>query len=98
MIELCVMRRTLSAMELRQSLGEVLDRVALLRDEYVIERKGRPMAALVPVELLDQIRRAARLNLLETLERRPSRISQKAADVLADEAKHATRPRARRRS
>jgi prevent-host-death family protein len=41
--------RTISAMELRRRLGEVLDR-ASAGEHIVIERDRRPMAALVPYE------------------------------------------------
>jgi prevent-host-death family protein len=47
-------------MHLRMRIGEMLDRVALRHDEYVIERKGRPMAVLVPVEKLAAMRDVAR--------------------------------------
>ena len=40
-------------------------RVALRRDEFVIERKGKALAALVPVERLDQMRRFARRQALD---------------------------------
>ena len=78
-------------MELRERLGEVLDRVALRHDEFVISRKGRPMAAIVPIEKLDRLLRAASAHLLEALERPAEAVSQDEADRLADEAKHSTR-------
>jgi prevent-host-death family protein len=79
-------------MEFRRRLGEILDRVHLRQDQFVIARKGKPLAALVPIELLERLQHAARLHLVEILDRigdpnvRPSE-----ADALADEAKHATR-------
>ena len=91
------MTRKLSTMDLRKNLGDILNRVALRHDEYVIERKGRPLAAMVPVERLQQMRQAARLHLLDVLSRQRPGLSQKEADRLADEAKHATRPRRSRR-
>jgi prevent-host-death family protein len=84
-------KRELTAMELRERLGEVLDRVALRHDEFVISRKGRPMAAIVPIEKLDRLLRAASAHLLEALERPAEAVSQDEADRLADEAKHSTR-------
>ena len=47
-----------STMDVRQRLGDMLNRVALRHDEFIIERKGKPLAALVPVERLEQRRRA----------------------------------------
>ena len=56
-------------MEVRQRIGDMLNRVALRHDEFIIERKGKPLAALVPVERLEQMRRFARRHALEVLER-----------------------------
>ncbi len=85
------MKITLSAMELREKLGEVLDRVALRQDEYVIARKGRPMAAIVPIQKLDQLRRAASSYLLDALRSRAGTVGQREADRLANQAKHSSR-------
>lgn len=85
------MTRKLSTMDLRKHLGDILNRVALRHDEYVVERKGRPLAAVVPVERLQQMKQAARLHLLDVLSRQRPALSQKEADRLADEAKHAVR-------
>jgi prevent-host-death family protein len=38
-----------STLEVRQRIGDMLNRVALRHDEFIIERKGKPLAALVPV-------------------------------------------------
>jgi len=39
-----------STIDVRQRIGDMLNRVALRHDEFVIERKGEPLAALVPIE------------------------------------------------
>jgi hypothetical protein len=54
------------------------------------------MAAVVPVERLEQMERAARLQLLQVLERQPGAMSQAEADRIATEAKHRTRKRRRK--
>ena len=56
-----------STIDVRQRIGDLLNRVALHHDEFVIERKGKPLAALVPVERLEQMRRFARRRALELL-------------------------------
>ena len=56
---------TISTMEVRRSIGDILTRVALRGDEYLVERKGKPLAVLMPVEKAEAIRRAARLRLGE---------------------------------
>lgn len=59
-----------STMEVRQRIGDMLNRVALRHDEFIIERKGKPLAALVPVERLEQMRRFARRHALDVMQRR----------------------------
>jgi antitoxin (DNA-binding transcriptional repressor) of toxin-antitoxin stability system len=45
-----LMPERVSTLEVRQRIGDLLSRVALRRDEFIIERKGKPLAALIPVE------------------------------------------------
>ena len=78
-----------STMDVRQRLGDMLNRVALRHDEFIIERKGKPLAALVPVERLQQMRRFARRHALAFMEQQtPSSLNDKQATELAAEAKH----------
>ena len=85
------MTERISTLEVRQRLGDILNRVALRNDQFIIERKA--LAAVVPVERLEQMRRAARMHLLQVLERQKGRLSQEQSDRMADEAKHRTRKR-----
>jgi hypothetical protein len=57
-----------SIVDVRQRIGDLLDRVALRHDEF-IERKSNPLAALVSVEGLEQMRRFARRHTVEALKR-----------------------------
>lgn len=57
-----------STIEVRRRIGDMLNRVALRHDEFIIERKGKPLAALVPVERLEQMRRFARRQALDVME------------------------------
>ena len=45
-----------------------MNRVALRHDEFIIERKGKALAALVSVERLEQMRRFARRHALDVME------------------------------
>jgi prevent-host-death family protein len=90
------MTEKVSTLEIRQRLGDILNRVALRHDRFIIERKGKPLAAVVPVDTLEQMQRAARLHLTDVLERQTRPLSRAEADRLADEAKHRTRPRKRK--
>lgn len=49
----------ITPMALRAHTGEFLDRVRLQHDTFIIERRGTPMAALVPIERLRQLRETA---------------------------------------
>lgn len=77
-----------STMDVRARIGDMLNRVALRHDEFIIERKGKPLAALVPVERLEQMRRFARRHALEFIEQQqPSRLTAAQASELAADAK-----------
>jgi prevent-host-death family protein len=81
---------TITTLDIRRHLGDILNRVAIRHDEYVIERKGKPLAAMVPVSKLAAMRRAARAHLLDILDGE-SLMSDEEAMALANEAKHAAR-------
>ena len=49
------MAKRISAMDLRKRLGQIMNEVSLQDDEYVVERDGKPMAAIVPIWKLKQI-------------------------------------------
>lgn len=44
------MTRTISAVEARQRFGQLLNEVQLRHDHYIVERDGKAMVAVVPVE------------------------------------------------
>lgn len=43
------MLKKISAMKARQNLGQVMNEVALKEDEYIVERAGKPLVAIIPV-------------------------------------------------
>ncbi len=84
-----------STMDVRQRIGDMLNRVSLRHDEFIIERKGKPLAALIPVERLEQMRRFARRHALEFMEeQQSSTLGDRQATELAAEAKGWARRRA----
>ena len=93
------MPETVSTIEVRQRIGDILNRVALRHDEFIIERKGKPLAALVPVERLEQMRRFARRQALDFMEQqKSSSLTNNQAMELGLEAqrwarRHAQKPR-----
>ncbi|MQA91109.1 MAG: type II toxin-antitoxin system prevent-host-death family antitoxin [Gemmatimonas sp.] len=93
------MTERISTIEVRQRLGDLLNRVALRHDEFIIERKGKPLAALVSAERLEQMRRFARRQALDFIEhQRGGPLTDEEAMVLGLEAQRWARKRGRRAS
>jgi prevent-host-death family protein len=46
--------KTINALKARQQLGKLLEEVFYRGDRFIIERAGRPMAAVVPVWQLEE--------------------------------------------
>jgi len=95
------MPEKVSTIEVRQRIGDMLNRVSLRHDEFIIERKGKPLAALVPVERLEQMRRFARTQAIDFLEQQMgSGLTAAEAEELAREAqawaRRPARPRTRK--
>ncbi len=44
------MLKTVSAIKARQNLGQVMNEVSLKDDEYIVERAGKPLVAIIPIE------------------------------------------------
>ena len=95
------MSEKVSTIDVRQRIGDMLNRVALRRDEFVIERKGKALAALVPIERLEQMRRFARRQALDFMEeQKGGALSDSVTSSLALEAQRWARkqnPRPRRK-
>lgn len=92
------MTHTITAIKARQNMGDMLNRVALKHDEFIIERGGKPLAAVISIEKFAQLREVARRNLGLLLEKGwagSKGMSVADADALADEAKHQSRPKRR---
>jgi prevent-host-death family protein len=77
---------TLSAMQARQKFGEILNRVDLVHDQYIIERNGRPLAAIVPISSLESIQKKARKNALSFLDSSGSDLTEEEANKIAVDA------------
>jgi prevent-host-death family protein len=46
--------KKINALKARQNFGQMLEEVYYKGDRFVIERAGRPMAAVVPLSLLEE--------------------------------------------
>jgi prevent-host-death family protein len=69
-----------SAVNFRQNLGEMLNQVQYRNDSIVINKDGKPVAALVDAELFARIRR-----LREHFDTLSGRIAEAYADVPMEE-------------
>ncbi len=93
------MVKKVNALRARQNLGQVLEEVYYKGDCYVIERAGKPMAAVVPVWVLREYE-ASRERLFGMVKKaqdrnkgaKPARLEREVAEAVA-----AVRRRPRRR-
>ena len=69
-----------NAVTFRQNLGEMLNQVQYRKDSIVINKDGKPVAALVDAELFARIRR-----MRERFDELSSRIAEDYANVPAEE-------------
>lgn len=93
---------TISAMELRREPGRVLDRAEFGNETIVVERAGRPKAAIVPLRELAEMRRIKRearerfFTMTEALRDRFSSLSNPEIEALVNEAVTEVRQAARK--
>lgn len=98
------MKRRVSAVEARKHLGEILEGVFYRGDEVVIERAGKPMAAVIPTERYRSMeeRRQRVLELLERTHERnknvPYEVIQREVDKAIREVRQGASTKRRKRS
>jgi prevent-host-death family protein len=49
------MQKKVSAMKARQNLGQIMNEVAIRGDDYIIERAGKPLVAIIDMEKYQRI-------------------------------------------
>ena len=49
------MQKTISALKARQNLGQVMNEVSLRSDDYIVERAGKPLVAIISIEKYQQL-------------------------------------------
>ena len=49
--------KTINAMKARQNFGQMLEEVYYKGEQFVIERAGKPMAAIVPIAQLKELQK-----------------------------------------
>ena len=87
------MVRKVSAMGMRNRLGQILEEVYYRGDAFIIERAGRPMAALVPLAEYEhlQARRAERFRIYKQIKARTKTIPSSQLDQAIAEGVRAAR-------
>jgi len=82
------MAKRISAMDLRKHLGQIINEVTLRDHEYVIERDGKPMVALIPLWKLKQLeeRKGAFWKKVEEFRREGKKVQKKELESAISEA------------
>jgi prevent-host-death family protein len=82
------MRRNISTQELKAKIGEVVDSVRLRSEHYIIERRGKPVAALVPVALEERYEREREefFDLMERVAERNRHLSPETIEEMISQA------------
>jgi len=62
------MVKKITAVKARQNLGQIMNEVSLLGDDYMIERAGKPLAVIISVDKYQAIQ-AKRLEAISRLDR-----------------------------
>jgi prevent-host-death family protein len=93
------MVKKVNALKARQNLGQLLEEVYYKGDQYVIERAGKPMAAVVPLWQLEewQKRRAQFFAAVEEVQQQNQKVKPAIIEQEVREAIRAVRTPAGRR-
>ena len=85
--------KTITALKARQNLGALLEGVYYKGDNFIVERAGKPMAAVVPVWQFEewQERREAFFNKVEKVRRTNKKAPQKTIERDVAQAVRAVR-------
>jgi prevent-host-death family protein len=93
------MVKKVNALKARQNLGQLLEEVYYQGDQYVIERAGKPMAAVVPLWQLEewQKRREEFFAAVEEVQQQNHKVKPEVIEAEVQEAIRAVRTKASRR-
>ena len=93
------MVKKVNALKARQNLGQLLEEVYYKGDQYIIERAGNPMAAVVPLWQLEafQGRRERLFRTVQDAQQRTKKLKPEVIEREVEAAIHAVRKRLGRR-
>jgi prevent-host-death family protein len=99
MINITIMiMQTISAMKVRQKLGEILAKIELRGEEFLIEKGGNPTAVLIPYKKIQRIRERAAKEVGEILDKAGEKspnadLSDDEIESFVNQAIHESRPK-----
>lgn len=81
------MLKKVSALKARQNLGQIMNEVSIRGDDYVVERAGKPLVAIINLDKYNLLRadqEAARQVLANVWEKMAHVDAQEAEEVIAE--------------
>jgi len=90
------MAKQIGALDIRKSLGSILEEVYYKGEEFIIKRGRKPMAVLIPVAEFDNFKKQKRqdMQVFKTIRERARGIESKEIEKDVAEAVKAVRKRA----
>lgn len=87
------MLKRISAIKVRQNLGQVMNEVALKENEYIVERAGKPLVAIIPIEKYQRLQgeREEFFRMVEDIQKEARKSDTRAIDSEIEEAVQAYR-------
>jgi len=62
------MEKTIAAFEARRKFGQLIEEAYYRKDSFVVERSGRPMAVIVPIDAYERWKRLSKERVFAILE------------------------------
>ena len=81
--------KVVTALRARQIFGTILNAVSFRNDHYIVERKGIPMAAIIPIKKLKQMDNA-RQRFFRNMSKISDSFAEEDPNILTDILKKAT--------
>jgi prevent-host-death family protein len=63
-----IMEKTIGAYEARRKFGQLIEEAFYKKDSFIVERSGRPMAVIVPIDAYQRWKRLAKERVFLMLE------------------------------
>ena len=76
------MEKTIGAYEARRRFGQLIEEAYYRHDHFIVERSGRPMAAIVPIADYEKWQKLAKARLFSLLEDAWERNAEAAPEAL----------------